>query len=184
VIGTLTDLLRSGDNVQHIEAVLSGTLNFVFNNYDGKRLFADVVKQAQDEGYTEPDPRLDLSGKDVMRKIMILAREAGEKIEMDDIANNSFMPDSCMQGSVENFYDEMRKHEDHFKKLYQKAEKKVVSLSLLLLIITRSRLVRMAGSKRPWGCSIFHRNRIFIISMARITWYCFIPTVIKSSRLL
>jgi aspartokinase/homoserine dehydrogenase 1 len=123
VIGTLTDLLRSGDKVQNIEAVLSGTLNFVFNNYDGKRLFADVVKQAQDEGYTEPDPRLDLSGKDVMRKIMILARETGEKIEMEDIANNSFMPASCMQGSVENFYAEMKKHEDHFKKLYENAEK-------------------------------------------------------------
>jgi len=123
VIGTLTDLLRSGDNVQSIEAVLSGTLNFVFNHYDGKRLFADVVQQAQDEGYTEPDPRLDLSGKDVMRKIMILARETGEKIEMDDIENSSFMPESCMQGSVENFYAEMRKHEAHFKKLYQDAEK-------------------------------------------------------------
>jgi bifunctional aspartokinase / homoserine dehydrogenase 1 len=123
VIGTLTDLLRSGDNVQSIEAVLSGTLNFVFNHYDGKRLFADVVQQAQDEGYTEPDPRLDLSGKDVMRKIMILARETGEKIEMDDIANNSFMPESCMQGSVENFYSEMRKHEAHFKKLYEDAAK-------------------------------------------------------------
>jgi len=123
VIGTLTDLLRSGDNVQSIEAVLSGTLNFVFNHYDGKRLFADVVQQAQDEGYTEPDPRLDLSGKDVMRKIMILARETGEKIEMDDIENNSFMPESCMKGSVENFYAEMRKHEDHFKKLYQDAQK-------------------------------------------------------------
>ncbi len=121
VIGTLTDLLRSGDNVQNIEAVLSGTLNFVFNNYDGKRLFADVVRQAQDEGYTEPDPRLDLSGKDVMRKIMILAREAGEKMEMDDIVNNSFMPESCMGGSVENFYAEMKKHEQHFKDLYESA---------------------------------------------------------------
>jgi aspartokinase/homoserine dehydrogenase 1 len=110
--------------VQSIEAVLSGTLNFVFNHYDGKRLFADVVKQAQDEGYTEPDPRLDLSGKDVMRKIMILARETGEKIEMDDIDNNSFMPVSCMQGSVENFYLEMKKHEEHFKKLYDEAAKK------------------------------------------------------------
>ncbi|HEV8508652.1 MAG TPA: bifunctional aspartate kinase/homoserine dehydrogenase I [Chitinophagaceae bacterium] len=124
VIGTLSDLIRSGDNVQSIEAVLSGTLNFVFNHYDGKRLFADVVQQAQDEGYTEPDPRLDLSGKDVMRKIMILARETGEKIEMDDIENNSFMPESCMQGSVENFYAEMRKHEDHFKRLYDAAAKK------------------------------------------------------------
>ncbi|MFI5133455.1 MAG: bifunctional aspartate kinase/homoserine dehydrogenase I, partial [Chitinophagales bacterium] len=100
VIGTLNDLLNSGDRIHRIEAVLSGTLNFVFNNYDGKRKFAEVVKQAQDEGYTEPDPRLDLSGTDVMRKIMILAREAGEKIEMDDIVNNSFMPASCMQGDV------------------------------------------------------------------------------------
>jgi len=123
VIGTLTDLLRSGDNVQSIEAVLSGTLNFVFNHYDGKRPFAEVVQQAQDEGYTEPDPRLDLSGKDVMRKIMILARETGEKIEMDDIDNKSFMPEPCMQGSVENFYSEMRKHEAHFKKLFDSASK-------------------------------------------------------------
>ncbi len=123
VIGTLSDLLRSGDNVQRIEAVLSGTLNFVFNNYDGKRLFADVVKQAQDEGYTEPDPRLDLSGKDVMRKIMILAREAGEKMEMEDITNNSFMPDECMQGSVNDFYAAMKKYEDHFKKIYDNAAK-------------------------------------------------------------
>jgi len=82
------------------------------------------VKQAQDEGYTEPDPRLDLSGKDVMRKIMILAREAGEKIEMDDIENNSFMPESCMKGSVEDFYEEMKRHENHFKTLYEEAAKK------------------------------------------------------------
>ena len=77
VIGTLNDLLRSGDTVRRIEAVLSGTLNFVFNHYNGEKPFSDVVRQAQDEGYTEPDPRLDLSGTDVMRKIMILAREAG-----------------------------------------------------------------------------------------------------------
>lgn len=121
VIGTLSDLLRSGDKLHRIEAVLSGTLNFVFNHYDGKRAFADVVKQAQDEGYTEPDPRLDLSGTDVMRKIMILAREAGEQIELDDISNNSFMPASCMQGSVEDFYAEMKKHEEHFKNIYEEA---------------------------------------------------------------
>jgi aspartokinase/homoserine dehydrogenase 1 len=124
IIGTLNDLVSSGDRVNKMQAVLSGTLNFVFNNYDGKKSFASVVKQAQDEGYTEPDPRLDLSGKDVMRKIMILARESGEKIEMDDIANNSFMPESCMQGSVENFYAEMEKHEAHFKTIYEEANAK------------------------------------------------------------
>jgi aspartokinase/homoserine dehydrogenase 1 len=121
VIGTLNDLMRSGDVVTRIEAVLSGTLNFVFNNYDGTKSFAQVVKQAQDEGYTEPDPRLDLGGTDVMRKIMILAREAGEFLEMKDISNNSFMPASCMVGSVDDFYKEMEKQEKHFKEIYQKA---------------------------------------------------------------
>lgn len=122
VIGTLNDLLRSGDKVNRIEAVLSGTLNFVFNNYNGEKSFAEVVRQAQAEGYTEPDPRLDLSGTDVMRKIMILAREAGEKLEMDDISNNSFMPQECMEGDVENFYKEMEKHEEHFIKIFKEAE--------------------------------------------------------------
>jgi aspartokinase/homoserine dehydrogenase 1 len=121
VIGTLNDLMRSGDVVNRIEAVLSGTLNFVFNNYDGTKSFAQVVKQAQDEGYTEPDPRLDLGGTDVMRKIMILAREAGEKLEMEEISNNSFMPPSCMQGSVQDFYKEMEKQEQHFKDIYASA---------------------------------------------------------------
>ncbi|HVM88477.1 MAG TPA: bifunctional aspartate kinase/homoserine dehydrogenase I [Puia sp.] len=121
VIGTLNDLLRSGDKINKIQAVLSGTLNFVFNNYDGKKSFAEVVKQAQDEGYTEPDPRLDLSGTDVMRKIMILAREAGEKIEMSDITNSVFMPQSCMKGSVEDFYAAMTKEEKHFRKIYDEA---------------------------------------------------------------
>jgi bifunctional aspartokinase / homoserine dehydrogenase 1 len=121
VIATLNDLVSSGDRVHRLQAVLSGTLNFVFNNYDGSRKFADVVKQAQDEGYTEPDPRLDLGGVDVMRKIMILAREAGQVIEMDNIVNNSFMPPSCMQGSVEDFYREMANEEAHFKALLDKA---------------------------------------------------------------
>ena len=123
VIGTLNDLLRSGDKVNRIEAVLSGTLNFVFNHYNGEKTFAEVVKQAQDEGYTEPDPRLDLSGTDVMRKIMILARETGARLEMEDIHNISFMPEACMKGDVMNFYMEMGKHEDHFQKLYAEASK-------------------------------------------------------------
>ena len=121
VIGTLNDLMRSGDKINKIEAVLSGTLNFVFNHYNGEVKFADVVKQAQDEGYTEPDPRLDLSGTDVMRKIMILARETGEHLEMDQISNKSFMPASCMTGSVADFYTAMAKEEDHFKKIYTEA---------------------------------------------------------------
>jgi aspartokinase/homoserine dehydrogenase 1 len=131
VIGTLNDLLNSGDRIHRIEAVLSGTLNFVFNNYDGNKKFAYVVKQAQDEGYTEPDPRLDLSGTDVMRKILILAREAGQKIEMNDIQNKSFMPESCMKGSVEDFYKAMEKEEAHFKKIVDEANAKGCKLKFV-----------------------------------------------------
>ena len=123
IISTLTDLISSGDKIQKIEAVLSGTLNFVFNNYKGTTSFAQIVKQAQVEGYTEPDPRLDLSGKDVMRKIMILAREAGEKIELEDIEITSFMPQSCMEGDVDNFYTAMEAQEPYFKSLYGEAAK-------------------------------------------------------------
>jgi bifunctional aspartokinase / homoserine dehydrogenase 1 len=122
VIGSLNDLMRSGDVVRSMQAVLSGTLNFVFNNYDGTKLFADVVKQAQDEGYTEPDPRLDLSGTDVMRKILILAREAGVQMEMEEIKCNGFLPESCMQGTVDDFYEAMKKEEAHFKKLFEEAK--------------------------------------------------------------
>lgn len=121
VIGTLNDLLRSGDKVNTIQAVLSGTLNFVFNHYDGKIPFAEIVRRAQAEGYTEPDPRLDLGGTDVMRKIMILAREAGQQIEMEDITNEYFLPASCFEGSVEDFYAEMLRQEKHFKALYDAA---------------------------------------------------------------
>jgi len=131
IIGTLNDLLRSGDKVIEMQAVLSGTLNFVFNNYDGTKSFAQVVKQAQNEGYTEPDPRLDLSGKDVMRKIMILAREAGNIIEMEDISNDSFMPEECMMGTVEDFYISMEKHEPHFKKMLDEANKRDCKLKFV-----------------------------------------------------
>ena len=131
VIATINDLVHSGDRVHKIEAVLSGTLNFVFNNYDGSRKFADIVKQAQEEGYTEPDPRLDLGGTDVMRKIMILAREAGEKLEMENIKNNSFMPESCMQGTVKDFYNEMSDNEEYFLKIFREANDKKCKLKFV-----------------------------------------------------
>ena len=131
VIHTLGDLLRSGDRINRIEAVLSGTLNFVFNHYDGSRPFAEVVRQAQDEGYTEPDPRLDLSGTDVARKILILAREAGYKLEMADIENTGFLPESCLAGSVDDFYSEMVKNEAHFRGLLDDAASQGLTLKYI-----------------------------------------------------
>jgi aspartokinase/homoserine dehydrogenase 1 len=131
VIGTLNDLMKSGDNIQKIEAVLSGTLNFVFDNYDGSSSFATVVKTAQDEGYTEPDPRLDLSGLDVMRKIIILARETGVAIEMEDISCNGFLPAACMEGSVENFYQSLKANEIHFQHLLDAAKSENAKLKFV-----------------------------------------------------
>ena len=122
IIGTINDLIGSGDRIISIKAVLSGTLNFVFNNYDGTKTFSEVVKDAQNEGFTEPDPRLDLAGTDVARKILILAREAGYKLEFDEIENIGFLPEECMQGSVDDFYTAMTKYESHFKQLFEDAK--------------------------------------------------------------
>lgn len=122
IIGTINDLIRSGDKITTIQAVLSGTLNFVFNNYVGSKPFSEIVAQAQKEGYTEPDPRLDLAGTDVARKILILAREAGYSLEFNEIENESFLPEECMKGSVEDFYNALLKYETHFKNLFEKAK--------------------------------------------------------------
>ena len=124
VINTLNNLINSGDRITSIQAVLSGSLNFVFNNFNADSTFHDVVKQAQAEGYTEPDPRIDLSGVDVARKILILARESGHKIDMEDIENVSFLPKSSMESdTVADFYQTLIDEAAHFDELFSKADK-------------------------------------------------------------
>ncbi|MFZ9956733.1 MAG: bifunctional aspartate kinase/homoserine dehydrogenase I [Flavobacteriales bacterium] len=122
VIGTLNDMIASGDRINKIEGVVSGSLNFIFNSFNDKVKFHDIVKIAQKEGYTEPDPRIDLSGTDVKRKIVILIRESGYRMEMDEIKVESFLPQSCFDAkSVDDFFVELQKNEATFQKMYADA---------------------------------------------------------------
>ena len=125
IIDTLKHLIASGDKILKIQAVLSGSLNFVFNNFNNTTTFNSIVKQAQEEGYTEPDPKIDLSGIDVARKILILARESGYKIDINEIENNSFLPEESLKtNNNEDFFTSIVKYESNFQKMFTDANQK------------------------------------------------------------
>jgi len=122
IIRTLKDLMLSGDNIASIEAILSGTISYIFNNFKGDKRFHEIVKEAQDLGYTEPDPRDDLNGKDFMRKMLILARDAGYPLEEEDVAIESMLPPACMAAeSVPDFYQELENNAAYFENLKTEA---------------------------------------------------------------
>lgn len=122
IIDTVKNLIASGDKVHKIQAVLSGSLNFIFNNFNKDNSFLDVVKEAGVQGFTEPDPKIDLSGIDVARKILILIRESGYEMDIDAIANESFMPaESLATTTNEAFFESLKKHSAHFEAIYDEA---------------------------------------------------------------
>ena len=123
IIRTLKDLMSSGDRVQRIEAILSGTISFIFNHFKGNANFHDVVKEAQEKGYTEPDPRDDLSGKDFMRKMLILARDAGYEMEEADVQIENILPQACLDAqTVDDFYAALKSEDAFFANLKDRAE--------------------------------------------------------------
>ncbi|SFF82199.1 bifunctional aspartate kinase/homoserine dehydrogenase I [Sunxiuqinia elliptica] len=122
IINTLNDLVNAGDKIQKIEAVLSGTLNFIFNTIAQDVPMSKTIKMAQEEGYSEPDPRIDLSGIDVVRKLMILVRESGYRIDKEDVVINKFIPDEFFDGSMEDFWDGVSNLDADFEQRRQKLE--------------------------------------------------------------
>ena len=122
VINTINDLISSGDKILKIEAVLSGTLNYIFNRLSADIPLSRAVRMAKDEGYSEPDPRIDLSGKDVVRKLVILAREAGYELEQDDVKKQLFIPDGLFQGSLEDFWKQLPTLDGEFEEARRRLE--------------------------------------------------------------
>ena len=122
IINTINDLRNSGDKILKIEAVLSGTLNFIFNELSASVPLSETVKRAKEQGYSEPDPRIDLSGTDVVRKLIILTREAGYKVEQEDVEKHLFIPEELFNGSLDDFWKKLVLLDDDFEQRRRQLE--------------------------------------------------------------
>ncbi len=169
VINTMNDLLLSGDKVLRIEAVLSGTLNFLFSSFEEGKIFSEVVKEAKAKGYTEPDPRDDLNGMDVARKTLILSRETGLSMELDDIEVENLVPESCRGDmSIDAFFDCMAKHDDAFEKLRQDAAQRGEKLRYMAIMDHGGVKIKLGSvdSKHPFY-SLSGSDNIILLTTER-----------------
>jgi len=177
IIKTINDLVLSGDSILKIEAVLSGTMNFIFNELSPEIPLSNAIRMAREKGYSEPDPRVDLSGTDVVRKILILAREAGYHLEKEDVQVNKFLPDECFQGDLNDFFEKVRKYDAEFeekRKELSKQNKKWRFFATLERGKARVELLTI-GSEHP-SFNLEGSNNIILFTTNR---YNELPMVIK-----
>jgi aspartokinase/homoserine dehydrogenase 1 len=177
IINTMNDLINSGDHILRLEAVLSGSLNFIFNTLSADIPFSRAIMMAKDARYAEPDPRIDLSGKDVIRKLVILAREAGYKVEQEDVKINLFIPEKYFEGSLSDFWNCIRELDAGFETMRKRVE-------------TEKKRIRLVAKMEKGHCEVglqevdrhhpFYElegsNNIIMISTERYNDY---PMVIK-----
>ncbi|RYC68188.1 MULTISPECIES: bifunctional aspartate kinase/homoserine dehydrogenase I [Spirosoma] len=153
IINTVQGLMTAGDRFLKIEAILSGTLSFIFNTFRPGLSFADVVREAKEKGYTEPDPRDDLSGQDVARKILILAREAGFPLEPDDVTINNLLPKACLDApTIPAFFEELERNNDYFENLLTQAEARGEKLRFVAAFENNKAVIelRSVGPEHPF----------------------------------
>jgi len=177
IINTMNDLIMSGDKILRIEAVLSGTLNFIFNTISESIPLSQTIRMAQEQGFSEPDPRIDLSGTDVVRKILILSREAGYAMEKEDVVVEKFLPDSCFTGSLEDFWKEVPRYDASFETRRKEiaAENKRWRFVALLENGKASVQLRTVDQDHP-AFNLAGSNNIILITTER---YKELPMVIK-----
>ncbi|MGB2245262.1 MAG: bifunctional aspartate kinase/homoserine dehydrogenase I [Flavobacteriaceae bacterium] len=180
IIDTLSNLIASGDRIHKIQAVLSGSLNYVFNNFLEEDRFKDIVLKAQEEGYTEPDPKIDLSGVDVARKILILARESGIEIELEDIENTPFLPEDCLKTpDNEAFYTSLDRHNAHFNSLLKNAKKNTARLKYVAQLEGNKASVGL--QEIPEGHDFYHLNGSDNIILFFTDRYSEQPLIVKGA---
>ncbi len=180
VIDTLKNLIASGDRIHKIEAVLSGSLNFIFNHFDDTTSFDEAVEMAQAAGYTEPNPLIDLSGIDVQRKLMILVRESGYKIEFHEVENGGFLPESCLKAkSTKELYQLLKENRSHFDALYYAASK--VGGKLKFVASFEQGVARVGLQIIPSDHDFYHLEGKDNIILFYTDRYCEQPLVVKGA---